>query len=172
MEEIKISSDEDPKDKCSFDKDKFLFFFKPEECDKECVFGISLLNGIKIFSIVSMLQAISAFMDIFQSNSLLKTCGILFLVAIYVLIALFAFWGATQNDTNKLKCCYWTASVLFILSALTYLCKSILRIVEFINPFNGDFLNFGLWIYILGTGVYLFIYLYFIWIVYCFITQS
>ena len=51
---------------------------------------------------------------------------------------------------------------------LEYIAKSVLIILGLVNPFGDSFFELkGIW-YIIGEGVYLFILLYFIWIIYCF----
>ena len=58
--------------------------------------------------------------------------------------------------------------VIFAYQAIVYICKSLLKIIEFITPWDGDFLNLNFLVYIFGYGVYLFIVLYFIWVLYCY----
>ena len=55
--------------------------------------------------------------------------------------------------------------------ALRYLAKSIVKIIDFITPWDGDFLRLDFLIYIFGYGFYLFIYLYFIYILYRYMRQ-
>jgi len=57
-------------------------------------------------------------------------------------------------------------AVLFLLMTLRYLGKSLVKIIDFITPWDGDFLKLDFLIYIFGYGFYLFIYLYFIYILY------
>ena len=35
--------------------EKFLFFFKPDKIDNECVGGISLKNGVRVLSVIVLL---------------------------------------------------------------------------------------------------------------------
>ena len=41
-----------------------------------------------------------------------------------------------------------------------YICKSVLKIIELITPWDGDFLKLDFLVYVFGYGAYLFIYLY------------
>ena len=55
--------------------------------------------------------------------------------------------------------------------ALRYLCKSVVKIIDFVTPWDGDFLRLDFLIYIFGYGIYLFIYLYFIYVLYRYMIQ-
>jgi hypothetical protein len=54
---------------------------------------------------------------------------------------------------------------------LKYICKSIYKTIEFITPWDGDFLRLDFLIYIFGYGVYLLIYLYLIYVLYRFMLE-
>ena len=60
---------------------------------------------------------------------------------------------------------------MFLLQALKYLCKSVIKTIEFITPWDGDFLRLDFLIYIFGHGLYLFLYLYLIYILYRYMIQ-
>ena len=164
LENVKLSSD-GPSD------DKFLFFFKPENVEKECVGGISLVNGIKIFAGVSLLQALSTLMEVFQAELFLEKVGYIILTCLFAIICFCAFFAAFNDNILLAKISYWIAAVLFLISGIKFICKSVMKTIEFINPFDGDFLDIKFLTYIFGRGLYLFIYLYFIWILYCFMAN-
>jgi len=67
---------------------------------------------------------------------------------------------------------YFIISIIFILEAIKYAAKSVYKIIEFITPWDGDFLKLDFIIYVLGYGAYLFIYLYFIYILYRFMIEG
>ena len=67
---------------------------------------------------------------------------------------------------------YFIISIIFILEAIKYAAKSVYKVIEFITPWDGDFLKLDFIIYILGYGAYLFIYLYFIYILYRYMIQG
>ena len=163
MEDVKLSSEAS--------ENKFLFFFQPNNIDNECIGGISLINGIKIFALVSLIQALSNFMEVFNSDFLIEKIGYIILTVLFCIICLCSFLAAVNENTKLAKISYWLAAFLFLLSAIKFLCKGVLKIIEFINPWDGDFLQLDFLVYILGRGLYLFIYLYFIWILFCFISN-
>ena len=90
---------------------------------------------------------------------------------IYFCISLYTCLGAYKENYKFIKVSYMVISVLFLLKALKYLAKSVYKVIEFITPWDGDFLKLEFIIYVLGYGAYLFIYLYFIYILYKFMVQ-
>ena len=75
IQDIKLSSEPG--------KDKFLFFVEPKNIDNECIGGISLANGIKIFAVVTLIQAISSLMEIFQAEVFLEKLGYIILTTLF-----------------------------------------------------------------------------------------
>ena len=154
--------------------EKFLFFFNPQPInfDERFLFGISLKSGVYIFSAIICLQALSTFFDIFRAKSLWLFIITIIAFLIYTIIFLYAFLSAYLEKYSFAKVSYFIISFIFILEAIKYTAKSVYKIIEFINPFDGDFLKMDLIIYILGYGGYLFIYLYFIYILYRFMIET
>ncbi len=147
--------------------EKFLFFFDPKIMDeKKFLFGFSLKTGVQIFSVVALIQAISSFFDIFNPGSFLMFFVNIVAFVIYLVIAFYAFLSTIKDNYLFAKVSYLTASVLFLLIAIKYVCKSIIKIIEFITPWDGDFLRLDFLVYIFGYGLFLFIILYFIYVLY------
>ena len=152
--------------------DKFLFFFNPQIVDEKFLFGLPLKTGVFIFSVVVLIQALNAFFEIFKPNSFWIFIVSIIAFLIYFIIAFYAFVGALQNNYLFTKLSYSIIAVLFLIEALRYVCKSIYKTIEFITPWDGDFLRLDFLVYIFGYGVYLFIYLYLIFILYRFMIQA
>jgi hypothetical protein len=151
--------------------DKFLFFFDPVNVEEKFMFGLTLKNGVLIFAVITLIQAISSFFDIFSPDSFW-----LFLVAIvafiiYFVISVYAFLGALKENYSYIRVSYLIISALFLIEALRYVCKSVIKVIEFITPWDGDFLRLDFLVYIFGYGMYLFIYLYFIYILFRYMNQ-
>ena len=147
--------------------EKFLFFFDPKIMDeKKFLFGFSFKTGVQIFSVVALIQAISSFFDIFNPGSFLMFFVNIVAFVIYLVIAFYAFLSTIKDNYLFAKVSYLTASVLFLLIAIKYVCKSIIKIIEFITPWDGDFLRLDFLVYIFGYGLFLFIILYLIYILY------
>ena len=151
---------------------KFLFFFNPEIVDEKFLFGLPLKTGVFIFSVVVLIQALNAFFEIFSPDSFWIFIVSIIALLIYFIIAFYAFLGALQNNYSFIKISYIIIAVLFLIEALRYVCKSIYKTIEFITPWDGDFLRLDFLVYIFGYGVYLFIYLYLIYILYRFMIQA
>ena len=170
LDNVQLSSEDQTKSLQNGDN-KFLFFFQPNSIDNECIGGISLINGIKIFAAVSFIQAISSFSEIFNAEIFLEKIGYILLTTAFVIICLCSLFAALNENTTLAKISYWLAGFLFVLAAIKFLCKSVLKIIEFINPWDGDFLQLDFLVYIFVRGLFLFIYLYFIWITFCFLSN-
>ena len=170
LDNVKLSSEDQAKSVPNGDN-KFLFFFQPNTIDNECIGGISLINGIKIFAAVSLIQAIDSCLEIFNAEFFIEKLGFIALTTAFVIICFCSFFAAFKENTNLATISYWLAGVLFLLAAIKFICKSVLKIIEFINPWDGDFLQLDFLVYIFGRGLLLFIYLYFIWILFCFISN-
>ena len=148
-------------------EDKFLFFFEPKLMDeKKFLFGLSLKTGVQIFAAVLLIQAISTFFDIFNPGSFLMFFVNIIGCAIFLAAAVYAFLSTMNNNYSHARVAYIITSVLFIFSAVLYVCKSVIKIIEFITPWDGDFLQLDFLQYVFGYGVLLFIILYLIYVLY------
>ena len=154
--------------------DKFLFFFNPEPVnfEEKFLFGLSLKTGVYIFAGITCIQALSAFFSIFKAKSFWLFIVAICACLIYCIISLYACLSAYYNKYNYARMSYLVIAVLFILEAIKYLAKSAYKIIEFITPWDGDFLKLDFLIYVLGYGAYLFLYLYFIYILYRFMRET
>ena len=147
--------------------EKFLFFFEPKLMDeKKFLFGLSLKTGVQIFAAILLIQAISTFFDIFNPGSFLMFFVNIIGFAIFLAAAVYAFLSTMNNNSTYARVAYIITSVLFIFSAVLYVCKSVIKIIEFITPWDGDFLQLDFLQYVFGYGVLLFIILYLIYVLY------
>lgn len=148
--------------------DKFLYLFTPAKIDNECYFGFPLKTGVKVLSLLVLIHSISYLVHVFSPGTLWLL--IVYIVAFVVLLAttIYAFLSTMNEKYSYAKTAYIILGLIFAYQAIKYVCKSLLKIVEFITPWDSDFLNMNSLVYILGYGVYLFINLYFIWVLYCF----
>ena len=151
--------------------DKFLFFFTPVNLDDKFLFGITPKTYVQIFAIITLIQAISSFLDIFSPNSFWLFLVAIIAFVVYFVVALYAFLATTKENYYYAKVSYLIVSVLFLIAALKYLCKSVIKAIEFITPWDGDFLRLDFLVYVFGYGIYLFIYLYLIYILYRYMIQ-
>ena len=147
--------------------EKFLFFFDPKLMDeKRFLSFFSLRTGVQIFAVISLIQAISTFFDIFSPGSFVMFFANIVIFFIYLVIGLYAFLSTIKNDYSFAKVSYLIAAALFLLNAIKYVCKSVIKIIGFITPWDGDFLRLDFLVYIFGYGIFLFIILYFIYVLY------
>ena len=148
--------------------DKFLCIFTPAKIDSECYFGIPLKTGVQVLSLIVLIHAISAFMDVLSPGTLWRLIVYIIVFIILLGTACYTFVSTMNEKYSYAKTAYIVLGLIFVYQAIVFICKSLLRIVEFITPWDGDFLNMNSLVYILGYGVYLFITLYFIWVLYCY----
>ena len=85
---------------------------------------------------------------------------------IYLVIGAYALLSTIKNDYSFAKVSYLIAAALFLLNAIKYVCKSVIKVIEFITPWDGDFLRLDFLVYIFGYGIFLFIILYLIYVLY------
>ena len=159
-------------EKLPISDEKFLFFFKPVKVDEEkFLFGFSLKTGVQIFSIITIIQAINSFLDIFSPYSFWLFLISMIAFIFQFVIGLYAFISTIKEKFSYAKSAYLFISVLFLIQAVYYVSKSILKVIEFITPWDTDFLRLDFLIYIFGYGIFLFIYLYFIYILYLYMLK-
>ena len=152
--------------------EKFLFFFEPINIEEEqFLLGFSLKTGVQIFSIITIIQAFNSFLDIFIPYSFWLFFISIFAFIFQFLIAFYAFASTIKNNYLYAKVSYLIISVVFLIESIYYVSKSILQVIQFITPWDNDFLRLDFLIYIFGYGVFLFIYLYFIYILYRFMHE-
>ena len=146
--------------------DKFLFFFNPINLDEKFLFDLTLKSGVQIFAVITLIQAIGSFLDIFSPGSFFLFIFAILAFMIYFVVSVYAFLATIKENYSYAKVSYIIISVLFLFIALKYICKSIIKIIGFITPWDGDFLKLNFLVYVFGYGIYLFFYLYFIYILY------
>ena len=151
--------------------EKFLFFFKPDKIDNECVGGISLKNGVRVLSVIVLLKAFTSFSNIFESKFTTNFIISLLFFICYLCIGLFALISTFNDSLSLAKIAYKLICIFFILEAFVILLVSLIILFAFINPWDGDFFNLKILLAIIWKIVYLFIYLYFIYVLYCFISE-
>ena len=150
---------------------KFLFIFPPEIVEDKFLFGLTFKTGVQIFSIITLIQAISSFFFFFSPGNFWLFLVAIFAFCFYCVIAIYAFLSTMRPNYDYARVSYLMIAALFLIITLRYLCKSIVKIIDFITPWDGDFLRIDFLIYIFGYGIYLFIYLYFIYILYRYMIQ-
>ena len=159
-------------DKFQIPDDKFLFFFNPLILNQEkFLFNLSIKTGVQIFSVITLIQAINAFLDIFSPYSFWLFIISIIAFIIHFIVAFYALFSTIISRYSYAKVSYLIIASIFLIEAVYYISRSILKVIEFITPWDRDFLQLDFLIYVLGYGVFLFIYLYFIYILYRFILE-
>ena len=162
-DDVKLENLNDP------NTEKFLFLVTPEKIDTECIGGISLKNGVRILSVIVFYEALSSLEGILDSKYYSKFIFSLLFLIFYLIIGCLALYSTFKDDLYSARISYIILCIIFIIEGLFYLLKCTIRLIEFINPWDGGFLKLKTIIFILGKIAYLFIFLYFIYILYCYI---
>ena len=148
-------------------EEKFLFFFEPKLMDeKKFLFGFSLKNGVQVFSVISLIQAINAFFDIFKPEYFTLFFVNIVIFAIYSVNTFYTVLSTIKDNYEYARMSYLISAILFLLYALKYVLKSFIKTIKFITPWEQDFLRLDFLAYIFGYGILLFIILYFVYVLY------
>ena len=150
-------------------EDKFLFFFTPNKIDKECAFGLSLKTGVRIFCFIVFYEALQSLSVFLYTTSFWRFLVELTFFCIYLIIGSLALYSTFNENLMFANISYLVVCILFIFEILFYCYQFSIRIIEFLNPWDADFLDLTNLAYIVGKLIYIFVYLYFIYILYCFI---
>ena len=152
-------------------QDKFLFCIVPDKVDTECFAGLSLKNGVRILSGILLYEALYSLAQSWDTKYTSKFIFRLILGICYLCIACVVCYITFYENVSYTNISLIVVEILFILELLYYLLKSFLRIFEFINPWDRDFLNLKNLFYIIGSLAYLFVFLYFIYVLYCYLVS-
>ena len=148
-------------------EEKFLFFFEPKLMDeKKFLFGFSLKNGVQVFSVISLIQAINSFFDIFKPGYFIMFFVNIVIFAIYSVNTFYTVLSTIKDNYEYARMSYLISAALFLIYALKYVLKSIIKTIKFITPWERDFLRLDFMVYIFGYGILLFITLYFVYVLY------
>ena len=158
-------------EKIPIKEEKFLFFFHPAYLDNTMIMELRLETGAQLLALCFLIELFSVFKDILEASSILKIVLYFFLSFILFLVCFYTYYSTIHQKIHYIKFAYLIASVITLLRLLDYFLYSCYLIFCFLNPFHDDFFDLDFLTYVLGKGVYLFIYLYLIWIYYCFMVR-
>ena len=151
--------------------DHFLFFFEPKIMDvKRFLFCLSLKTGTQIFSVIMLIQAISSFLDIF-SGSFLGFFAKIIAFGFYFVAGFYTLVSTLKDEYLFARVGYLFISIVFLFNAFYFVCKTFIDVIEFITPWDSKFLQLGFLIDFFGYGIFLFIYLYMIYVLYHFMLE-
>lgn len=146
--------------------DKFLFFFKPSTLADKCVFDISLETGVRIAGGIVGIEALGLLFNSFDHTRWLWTIIDIICALLLGCTSFYTIYSTINKNYKFAYFGYLVFSVIMIYYLLEYVAKSILKLIKFINPISGDFLNLKLLVYVLGRGAILFCMLYFVYIIF------
>ena len=158
-------------EKIPIKENKFLFFFHPAYLDNTMIMELRLETGAQLLALCFLIELLSTFKNILDALSILNIILYFFESFILFLVSFYTYYSTIHQKIHYIKFAYLIASVIILIRLLDYFIRSCYLIFCFLNPFHDDFFDLDFLTYVFGKGVYLFIYLYLIWIYYCFMVK-
>ena len=117
-----------------------------------------------------LIQAISSFLDIF-SGSFLGFFAKLIAFGFYFVAGFYTLVSTLKDEYLFARVGYLFISIVFLFNSFYFVCKTFIDVIEFITPWDSKFLQLGFLIDFFGYGIFLFIYLYMIYVLYNFMLE-
>ncbi len=150
----------------------FLFFFKPGKLNSDILGKFSLIAGIRVLGVCFILETISALIDIFNPDTFIDFIISIILCILYLVSAFYTLFCTFNPKPVYVKIAYIVDSILMLVLLSGYLLKSLYKFICFLYPFNDNFLKLKFLIYVLGKGGIIFVYLYLVWSLYCYMIRD
>ena len=148
-------------------EEKFLFFFNPD-VDEKTICGITQKLTVQILSIIALICSISYFLSALKGEFFFDGIYEIIVCVIFLIIAFYGFFSALNDNSDYAKISYIAATILWLIFCIEYVIETIVDIIKFLNVFGDDFLRVKEIFKDIGEGCILLIFLYFVWILYCF----
>jgi hypothetical protein len=156
--------------KGEFSTDNFLFFFNPE-VSTETICGLTQNISVKIIGIISLICSISYFLSTFSGEFFFDGLYELLLCILCLIIAFYSFYSALNENSDYAKIAYFSSVILFLIFFIEFLFETLYDIVRFLNIFGSDFLDIKDIFSDIAEGCALLLFLYLVWIIYCFMVN-
>ena len=156
--------------KGEFSTDNFLFFFNPE-VSTETICGLTQNISVKIIGIISLICSISYFLSTFSGEFFFDGLYELLLCILCLIIAFYSFYSALNENSDYAKIAYFSSVILFLIFFIEFLFETLYDIVRFLNIFGNDFLDIKDIFSDIAEGCGLLLFLYLVWIIYCFMVN-
>ena len=151
-------------------EDNFLFFFKPE-ISQETICGLTQNISVKIIGIISLISSISYFISCFSGEFFFDGIYEILICIICLIIAFYSFYSALNENSDYAKIAYFSSVILFLIFFIKFLFETLYDIVKFLNIFGSDFLDIKDIFSDIAEGCALLLFLYLVWIIYCFMVN-
>ena len=163
LNEIEIKDKEEQKNK----SEKFIFLFETNIID-DTFYGFSLKTIVRVISIFTLMISITEFFDTLKNNTFLNLIYHLIISIAFLIITYYIFYSTIEINVNYAFLGYFIYSILWIFLLIKYLFQASLMLVGYLNPYENDFFRIKLLTYIFIEAFILGIYLYFVWILFCY----
>ena len=145
----------------------FLFLFETNKIE-ENFYGFGLKTIVRIISIFTLLISIIEFFDAFGNENFINLIFDLIISIILLTVTYYGFYSTIDLNVNKAYLAYLIYAILWVVLLIKYLVKSTLMIFGYIIIYENDFFRLGTICYILIEAFILVMYLYFVWIFFCY----
>ena len=150
---------------------KFLFIKKPTKLESECIFDIPLKTGVLIIGIIHILHGLQEFTESYVDLSALKAIYEFCISLGLIISGILCIYSVLSASILFLKWSYIIGSILFIFETVNFCLLSLYDLFMFFNFGENNFLNVRIILAIFMKGGHMIVWLYFLWIMYCYLSQ-
>ena len=148
--------------------ENFLFFFKPNKIDEDGFCGVEQKLSVRIIALIALISACCAFITSLVKNNMFLLLWDLFISVVFLIVAFFTFYSTINLKESYANIGYVVYSILWIINFSVIICETIYYLFVFFFPFSNYFFSLRIIIYIFCEWFGLILFLYFLWIVFCF----
>jgi len=148
--------------------DNFLFFIKTNEIDENGVCGLEQKLTVKIISVIALFSACCAFISALGKSSFLSLLWNICVSVFFLIVAFYTFYSTINLKHIYANIGYVVYSILWIINFIEIACETLYYLFKFFYPFSDYFFRPKILAYIFCEWLGLILYLYFLWIVFCF----
>jgi len=148
--------------------ENFLFFIKPNEIDEGGVCGLEQKLTVQIISVIALFSAGCAFISSLGKDNIFSLLWDLFISVFFLLVAGYTFYSTINLKDTYANIGYVIYSILWIINCFEITCETIYYLFKFFYPFSSYFFRPKILAYIFCEWLGLILFLYLLWIVFCF----
>jgi len=155
-------------EKVEFNSENFLFFFKPTKIDEDGFCGLEKKISVRIISLITLFSACCSFISALGKDNIFLLLWDLLISVFFLIVAFFTFYSTINLKESYANIGYVVYSILWIINFSVIICETIYYLFAFLFPFSNYFFSLRILIYIFCEWFGLILFLYLLWIVFCF----
>lgn len=154
----------------NFSLDNFLFFFRPD-VDQETICKLSQKLTVQIIGILSLICSLSYFFSSLDGGFLYKGLYKIIICVLFLIIAFYSFYSTINQNSDYTKIAYLCSAFIWSYCFIIWAFETLIDLFKFINFLGDEFLDIKEIFKDIGEACLLLIYLYFVWILYCYMVN-